>query len=542
MDFFLALLPILVLIGLIVGAKKSVVFSAAVALLALIFVGFWWGLDTLTMSAAGLRGLFVATEIILIVFSALLIVEIIRRQGLFARIQRLFTTISNDYRVLAIIIGFALVYFIEGAAGFGTPAIVVVPILVALAFKPIHAVSIALVADTIPVSFGAVGLPITFGIDSVLQGIAPDHASLTATVILSVAALNILFSTLLAVIIVGLSVFLKERSIHSFFAAIPFAIFAGLTVSLIAYVTAWAIGPELPSILGGLIGLFIISFAAKKGFLTPKATASNSHLQLNGSMTENVATDKGDEMHTLSSRTALWRSLYPYLLLIALLILTRLPVFRIGELLQSFTIGSSEFLGTNVMYSIAPLYSAATLLLLSAFITLWLARKRIGASVVAPLGVVLRKVTRPYLALFLVLAFVQIFIYSDAAGTTAAMPVVIAEGISAVSGAFWPFLVPFVGALGSFLAGSATVSNLIFSGLHYDIARQLSLEPAVLLSLQTIGASSGNMIALHNIVAALAIAGIAESQSHKIIRANIIPLLILLIAAGIMGLIITVIF
>lgn len=542
MEFFLALLPILVLIGLIVGAKKSVVFSAAAALLALIVVGFWWGLDVLTMSAAGLRGLFVATEIILIVFSALLIVEIIRRQGLFAPIQRLFTTISNDYRVLAIIIGFALVYFIEGAAGFGTPAIVVVPILVALGFKPIHAVSIALVADTIPVSFGAVGLPITFGIDSVLQGLTPDHASLTATVILSVAALNILFSTLLAVIIVGLSVYLKERSLHSFFAAIPFAIFAGLTVSLIAYVTAWAIGPELPSILGGLIGLFVISFAAKKGFLTPKATASSNHLQLNDALTANAAPDRADDTRPLSSRTALWRSLYPYLLLIALLILTRLPIFRVGELLQSFTVGSSEFLGTNVVYSIAPLYSAATLLLLSAFIALWLARKRIGASVVVPLGEVLRKVTRPYLALFLVLAFVQIFIYSDAAGTTAAMPVVIAEGISAVSGAFWPFLVPFVGALGSFLAGSATVSNLIFSGLHYDIALQLSLEPAVLLSLQTIGASSGNMIALHNIVAALAIAGIAESQSHKIIRANIIPLLILLIVAGVMGLIMTVVF
>lgn len=534
MEFFLALAPILLLIGLIVGAKKSVVFSASTALAALVLIGFWWGLSATTITAASLRGVFVATEIILIVFSALLIVEVIKRQGLFAPIQQLLTTISQDYRILSVIIGFALVYFIEGAAGFGTPAIVVVPILVALGFKPLHAVSLALVADTIPVSFGAVGLPITFGVDSVLEGLTAQHAAITETVIISVAALNILFSTILAVVIVGLSVFLRERSLHNFFAAIPFAMFAGLTVSLIAYLTAVTIGPELPSILGGLIGLFIVAFAAKKQFLVPKTTISLGLLQSSAS--------DNDFTSSVSQRVALWRSLYPYLLLIGLLILTRLSVFRIGDILQGFRLGSEGLLGSGVVYSVAPLYSAATLLLISAFITLWLGRGRIGASIVAPVKTVLRKVARPYLALLLVLAFVQIFIYSDESGALTAMPVVIAEGISTISGAFWPFVVPFVGALGSFLAGSATVSNLIFSGLQYDIALQLSLEPSVLLSLQTIGASSGNMIALHNIVAALAIAGISESQSHRVIRANIIPLLILLIAAGVMGLAITLLF
>lgn len=534
MEFFFALTPILLLIGLIVGAKKSVVFSASAALAALVLIGFWWGVSTVTVAAASLRGTFVATEIILIVFSALLIVEVIKRQGLFAPIQRLFSAISHDYRVLSVIIGFALVYFIEGAAGFGTPAIVVVPILVALGFKPLHAVSLALVADTIPVSFGAVGLPITFGVDSVLEGVTTQHAAITEAVVLSVAALNILFSTILAVIIVGLSVYLRERSLHHFFAAIPFAIFAGLTISIIAYLTALTIGPELPSILGGLIGLFIVGFAAKKRFLVPRTTISLDLQQSSASGSDTAA--------TVSQRLALWRSLYPYLLLIGLLVLTRLPIFRVGEPLQGFRLSSEGLLGSGVVYSIAPLYSAATLLLASAFVTLWLARRRINASITDPLKVVSQRVARPYLALVLVLAFVQIFIYSDESGALTAMPVVIAEGISTISGAFWPFVVPFVGALGSFLAGSATVSNLIFSGLQYDIALQLSHEPSVLLSLQTIGASSGNMIALHNIVAALAIAGISESQSHRVIRANIIPLLVLLITAGVMGLAITLLF
>lgn len=530
MDFFIALLPVLVLVVLIVGFKRSVITSASAALITLVFSGLWWGMQADTMAAASLRGLLIATEIIVIVFSALLIVEVIKRQGLFKQIQKLFSQISPDYRIQAIIVAFALVYFIEGAAGFGTPAIVVVPVLMALGFKPVHAVVLALIGDTIPVSFGAVGLPITFGVDSVIQGLTTEASIVTGQVIRTVAYLNILFSTLLAVIIAGVAVFLRKDTFKNFLTIVPFAIMSGIIVSSIALLTALFVGPELPSIIGGLIGLFAISFLAKHKILTPKKVITSHVNKTMTDLNEKVSIKK------VSSRRALWRSLYPYALLISLLILTRVPFFRLGENLQTIAISTTELLGANVAYSIAPLYSAASLLLLSASITLFFARKRIDSPVDSVKVVILRTI-RPYVALLLVLAFVQIFIFSEVAGGNNAMPVVIAEAISSSTGRFWPLIVPFVGALGSFLSGSATVSNLIFSGFQYDIALALDLSPSMLLSLQTLGASSGNMIALHNIVAALAIAGISEKQSHRIIRSNIVPLLILLTTVGLLGLI-----
>ncbi len=202
MDFLIALAPILVLITSIAGFRKSVVFSAGLALSSIVLIALFWGNPLTTIASAGLRGIFVATEIIVIVFSALLIVEIIKRQHLFEPLREMIRSISSDYRVHTILVGFALVYFIEGVAGFGTPAIVAVPILMALGFKPLHAVVLSLIGDSIPVSFGAVGLPVTYGVGSVVEVLAEDGAAITTAVIHQVAALNVIASVLLALLLI----------------------------------------------------------------------------------------------------------------------------------------------------------------------------------------------------------------------------------------------------------------------------------------------------------------------------------------------------
>jgi lactate permease len=527
MDFFIALLPILVLITLIVGFKRSVIFSAGGALIVLILASLWWGTTTLNLLASSLRGLFIASEIILIVFSALLIVDVIKRQDLFKPIQHMFAMISHDYRIQAMIIAFGLVYFIEGAAGFGTPAIVAVPFLVALGFRPLHAVVLSLVGDTIPVSFGAIGLPITFGIDSVIRSLSPDHVAITSGVIQQVALLNILASIILALVITAVAVRLKRGPLHAFTQFIPFAVVSGFIVSLAAFATAILIGPELPSIIGGLVGVFLISMMARHKILVPKRIHTHEDAELSAK----------HPIATYYHRRHIWRAIYPYLLLIGLLILSRLPYLPFRDWLQQTELSIDSIFGTEISYAIAPFYSAATILLLCALIVLFLARKHLHKPS-QTISDVATMVKRPFVALTLVLVFVQIFIFSGTGGEVS-MPMAIADTISRLSGSFWPFLVPFVGALGSFLAGSATVSNLIFSSLQYDIALNLGLDPVKLLSLQTIGAATGNMVALHNIVAALTIAGLSEGYSHRVVRINFIPLVIILTAVGIIGLFIT---
>lgn len=488
----------------------------------------WWGTSGYDIAGAGLRGFFIASEIALIVFSALLIVEVIKRQGLLDPIRQMIANISTDYRAQAIIICFALVYFIEGVAGFGTPAIVAVPLLMTLGFKPLHAVILALIGDTIPVSFGAVGLPITFGVGSVLEAITPEAESITRQVVVQVAVLNIVASVLLALLIVAVAVKLNKGSFKQFFEYVPFSIISGLIVSFFAFVTATTFGPELPSIIGGFLGLVIISFIVKRGWFLPTSTVTTNVMQ-SASSPEGLENKKSP-----ASGVVLWRALYPYALLIFLLILTRLPYIPIGDRLRSWAIGSDALFGSSVQYIFNPLYAASTILLITALATLFLAKKHLKnqQNIISSVA---SRVYRPYLALILVLLFVQIFIYSSS-DTGISMPAVIATTISGWTGSAWPFFAPFVGALGSFLAGSATVSNLIFSGLQYDIAVLSGVSQAGLLSAQTIGASAGNMIALHNIVAALAIAGISESRTHEVLRANSIPVLILVTTIGLIAL------
>jgi lactate permease len=530
MQFLIALLPILVLFTMIVGFKKNIVISATTALLVLVATSFWWGLDSITLLAASLRGGFIATEIILIIFGALLIIEVVKRQDLFATIEHLFASITRDYRAQSLITAFALVYFIEGVAGFGTPAIVAVPIMVALGFKPLHAVVLSLIGDTVPVAFGAIGLPITFGVGSVIEGLSQNPTGVVNNVVLTTAALNIVASIFLAMIVVAMSIKMHrpKHGINSFLEFVPFAITSGLIVSIFGFLTAIFIGPELPSIIGGMFGVVLISIMAKNNILMPKTKLSQaSNAQTSASV-----------IH--KEREQLWRASYPYLLLVGLLVLSRLPYLPFREWLQNIEISTSSLLGTTISYSVAPLFSASFILILCATLVLLISRKNIDS----PKGIILDVVgtlKRPYLALLIVLAFVQIFIFSGESSSTdlASMPAVIAESISNFTGRLWPFFAPFIGALGSFVAGSATVSNLVFSSLQYDIATSSGLDPAKLLSLQTMGAAAGNMIALHNIVAALAIAGLSENNSHHVIKHNIIPLFVLLFVAGALGLLIT---
>lgn len=528
MYFWLAIAPLLVLIIAIVGFKKSVVFSAALALVSVVFTSWLWGTDFVSVLGASLRGFFVATEIILIVFSALIIVEVIRRQDLFEPIKNMIAGISSDYRSQAIIICFALVYFIEGVAGFGTPAIVAVPLLMTLGFKPLHAVVLSLIGDTIPVSFGAIGLPITFGVGSVLEPMTSQSSEITAQVITQVAWLNVLASVLLALLIVVVAVILNNGKAIHIFEYVPFAIVSGLIVAGFALFTALFIGPELPSVVGGMFGIFIVSLLVKRNYLLPPVGADMS---LSKSAPLQSPKPLESEEGSLNSAGVLWRALYPYLLLISLLVISRLPHLPIKENLRSIALRSDSLFGSAVQYSYEPFYAATSILFLVAMLSLFFARKYIPSQKEL-VGYVTKQVRRPYLALILVLVFVQIFIFSGEDSSGATMPAVIAIGVSDMAGNLWPFFAPFVGALGSFLSGSATVSNLIFSGLAYDIAISGNLSTVNLLAVQTVGASVGNMVALHNIVAALAIAGLSEAKTHEVIKANVLPALVLLFFIG----------
>src|SRR5690606_6523557 len=206
----------------------------------------------------------------------------LEQSGGLQRMRQAFTNLTLDRRIQAIIIAWLFGSFIEGAAGFGTPAAVAVPLLVGLGFPAMAAVVAGMIIQSTPVSFGAVGTPILVGID---KGLAGDPAVITfaeqsgyaewsdflAAIGTKVAVLHCVAGTLvpLLVVVIMTRFFGKNRSIDEGLAVWKFALFAGLSMTIPYLVVAILLGPEFPSLLAGPIGLVIVVTAAKHGFLMP---------------------------------------------------------------------------------------------------------------------------------------------------------------------------------------------------------------------------------------------------------------------------------
>jgi len=294
---------------------------------------------------------------------------------------------------------------------------------------------------------------------------------------------------------------------------------AGLAASIPSLIVASTLGPELASIIGGMCAITIISWSAKKSFLFSKTEADESLPPI---------------ARTPQYIRNTFKAIFPYIGIVVILLLTRLPFKEI--LSDLYVVRVSSLFGYAIDYSFNPLYSAGSILIFVSIVSMFVLRVT-KTEFVRITYAVACKIYTPLLALILALSFVQIFMYSgDNINNLVSMPRIIAQGISQILGPVWPLFAPFIGALGAFASGSATVSNLIFSLVQYETAIFSGYSTVLILSLQGIGAAAGNMIALHNVIAAVTVAGIVGKESY-IIRKNLIPLIIYLTVMGLLALV-----
>jgi lactate permease len=514
MDFLLASIPLAVFFALILFFKKTALYSSLISLGVMVVIGLNWGMDMNRILSAGSKGAFLATEIILIIFGALLILELLKVKNYLSAFRKIFASVSDDKRVYVILIAWGLVYFLEGAAGFGTPAMIAVPIFLSLGFAPLAAVVLSLIGDSVPVIFGAIGLPVTYGITSPLLslGASPE---MVGQISITAAGLNILGSVIIPAILLFVFAKIERKPLKYFFEFLPFSIVAGLSASLASFFTAYSFGPELPAVIGGLAAIAVVILMAKFKIFTTAGITETQKGKLAGAELQ-------------SEKPRFLKILFPYAILVAILIVTRAPFLPIKEWLTNFCpVKIQSLFGQAISYTFPPLYSAGVILIIVAVISFAVLRVKKN-EIFGVIKTSFKKALFPYFTLVSILALVQIFVYSgDNALNLPSMPIVLAGGISSVFGGVWPLLAPFVGAFGAFVAGSATVSNLIFSGFQYQTAMATGFNPALILSLQGIGAAGGNMIAIHNIVAALAVAGLSGVE-RLVIRKNLPSLLIYL--------------
>ena len=464
----------------------------------------FWQIDAREIFAFSFFGALKSLDILLIIFGAILILNVLRESQSLAVIQKAFGRISHDARVQAIIIGYLFAAFVEGAAGFGTPAALAAPLLVGLGFPPLAAATVALIFNSTAVTFGAAGTPIV-GAMSVLGDQLSDPGLFESALAHSTAITHSLVG--LTIPIVGLAFltrfFGKEKSFRPGLAALPFAIFAGFSFLIPFGLTAIFLGSELPSILGGLIGLGITTFAAKKKFLTPKKIWQFPNSKLLAP-------------HRHKKAPTLLRAWTPYFLIVAILLATRIPALGLRELLQNFAIEIPNIFGVaGLDYSAAIFYSPGVIPFALVAVISFFVFKMNHREIARTFRKTFRQIAPAAVALIFGVALVQVLIQSG-------MLAAIASAAARLSAGAFIFIAPFVGVLGTFVSGSSTVSNILFSSFQFETAELLGISPLPILTLQLIGSAVGNMICINNIVAVAATVGLVGAEG-AIIKKNWLP-------------------
>jgi len=547
----IAFLPIMVAAILLVGlnwpAKRAMPIAFVLTVLVALIV---WDMSVTRVIASSLQGLTITVAVLWIVFGAIFLLNTLKNTGAITAIRNGFIDISTDRRIQAIIIAWCFGSFIEGASGFGTPAAIAAPLLVAIGFPALAAVVIGMMIQSTAVSFGAVGTPIIVGVNrgldkhNISEILVQNGSSwdiyiqeITSNVAIIHAIVGTFIPVLMAMMLTRF--FGKKKSWTEGLDILPFAIFAGLAFTIPYSLTGVFLGAEFPSLIGGLIGLAIVVTAAKKGFLVPKTSWDfESEDKWPKEWLGSLKMDLKEGLKNAGEKKEMSLALawLPYLLLAIVLVASRVSSEFKG-LLQSVSLSFSNILGeTGVSAAIQPLYLPGGILVFVTLIAVLLQSRSFK-----PLGSAFKESSKTLIGAGFVLIFtvpmVRIFINSGVNGADlASMPVTTANFVAGIVGDLFPALSASVGALGAFIAGSNTVSNMMFSQFQFEVAQTIGASSAAVVALQAVGAAAGNMIAIHNVVAASATVGLLGREGVTL-RKTVIPTFFYIVATGIIGLV-----
>ena len=567
-----ALLPLLTVAIFLVGLRWPAKYAMPLAYIVAVVVALgFWGTDFNVVAGASANGVVTALNILFIVFGAILLLYTLRESGAIAVIQQGFSDISPDRRVQAIIVAWLFGSLIEGASGFGTPAAIAAPLLVALGFPAMAAVVSAMIIQSTPVSFGAVGTPIIVGVNAgladqsvterMVEAAGIPYAEYLNQIGMQVAMVHALVGVFIPLIMVGMLTrfFGANRSFMEGLRAWPFALFAGVSFVVPYYAVAALLGPEFPALLGGLIGIAIVVTAARRGLFLPKDTfqfEDRDHWQPEwiSALQRETQTERPAD-----AKLSQFQAWLPYVIVAVLLVITR-TVDPVVDALRSpaVTISFTDIFGSGINAASQPLYLPGFILLVTSVITYFLHKMWTHGDYRNAWTTAGKTIIAAGSALIFAVPMVQVFINSAPGGLdnvadiqaaiadgvalgavaqVASMPEMLALGVSALAGELWPLFAPLVGGLGAFLAGSNTVSNMMFAYFQISTAEQIGLGSfgaSMVVALQAVGGAGGNMITVHNVVAASATVGLLGREGD-VIRKTLIPMMYYMGAAGLLG-------
>jgi len=460
--------------------------------------------------AGAINGVLSALTPLAIVFGAVLLFKTMEKSGAMAALTARLRTLSPDPVALLVLVGWAFSFLIEGLSGFGTPAALAAPILVGLGFPAVRVAAMCLIMNSVPVSFGAVGTPVWFGLGELGLTSEQLHA-----VGFKAAAINA--SAALVIPLLALRVVVPWSEIR------PRLSFVVLVVAatVLPYVVAARFSVEFPSIIGGLTGLLVGSVAARWGVGLP----------------DDVVSATSGSPQDAPARLGLFRAALPLLAVVVILAVTRIGGLGIKALLTSeagaasvaigpvagsglgeawispaLVVGLKNILGTGTSWKMPLLYVPFILPFVVVSLLAVPVLRMPRAAVAAAWGETIQQLTRPAIALVGALVLVKMMMLGGASSPAMLMGHAMADA----AGSAWPLFAPLLGALGSFFSGSNTVSNLTFAPVQAAAAGSLSLNLTTILALQTVGGAMGNMVCIHNIVAVAAVLGLKDRGARPL--------------------------
>jgi len=513
-NFILAMLPIVWLIIALSKLKMSSCKACGIALLiTAILAAFYWKLSPLHISSAMFEGAAYALwPICLIIVAALFTYNLTIKTGAMEKIKEMLIGISDDKRILMLIIGWGFGNFMEGMAGFGTAVAIPASILAGIGLNPINAVTACLVANTTPTAFGSAGVPTATlasitGLD--LQQLAANAAL--------IQAVHTFLSPFLAVVICGGGVKALKGVWHitliaSLSFVVPYLLFAQL------------LGPELPTIVGSICSMLCVILAANFG--KRKRNEAFDTVKIESEYSVKTAakwtTVPAPAAHIGFAEGL--RAWTPFMLTFVLLLLTSklcFPVHNaIKELKHSFMIYTGEG-GKPLTFS---WINTPGVMIFIAAICGGLIQKASLFEMADVLGFTLKKYWRTFVTICSVLATAKVMIYSGMISDIARSAVV-------ATGPVYPFVAPLIGVLGAFITGSGTSTNVLFGNLQLETALSLNLNPYWITAANVMGAGIGKMVCPQNIAIGAGAIGSTGSDS-KILAAVFKYFIIYALLAG----------
>ncbi|WP_438282621.1 lactate permease LctP family transporter [Pseudomonas alabamensis] len=527
--FFFLALAVFRLKGHVAGS-----ITLALSILVAIFA-FQMPVD-MALAAAGYGFLYGLWPIAWIIVAAVFLYKLTVKSGQFEVIRSSVLSITDDQRLQVLLIGFCFGAFLEGAAGFGAPVAITAALLVGLGFNPLYAAGLCLIANTAPVAFGALGIPII--VAGQVTGIDAFH----------IGAMTGRQLPLLSLFVPFWLVFMMDglRGVKETW---PAALVAGLSFAVTQYFTSNFIGPELPDITSALASLIALTLFLK--VWQPKRAMTS----MAGS-TAAVASGGGIQPSPYSLGE-IFKAWSPFLILTVLVTIWTLKPFKAAfapggamyDWVFNFAIPHLDQLviktapivtaptAMPAVFKLDPISATGTAIFLSALISMWVLKINFKTGLTT-FKETFWELRWPILSIGMVLAFAFVTNYS---GMSSTMALVLAG-----TGAAFPFFSPFLGWLGVFLTGSDTSSNALFSSLQATTAHQIGVSDTLLVAANTSGGVTGKMISPQSIAVACAATGLVGKESdlfrftlkHSLFFATIVGLITLVQAYWLTGMLV----